>query len=424
MKLPPFTLIHRLAATEGAEEAGHEVAERRALLESAVDPAHASFATTLKRKLNHTLVNTSFARAPAGCTAGLVYMEAVPAYERVLADLERQSKVITVGIWELGTHAGYLPWLIERLNAAQPLFTFFKIQAAVPAGLVSRPSRIKAWSMEMERLGYISRQYRETITDNIIAEDFFGRAERVRKELGVEYLIGVTPSMVAGIEDDGQERTVYWNHLAVSEGRTILTSAYGMNAHAQKAKRPFEVALALVAVAQLVATLNPRIEYHDDVGCIFDYNQDHRAIVKSLRRPMIDKECLARLAPRFRDAAVALVEELGAYERGEGEQSGPSHSGGDPLGIDMLKFIEGLEETRKRLEERRLERRVINLNKASQEGTEYPREAVAGRTPAQSAEAEPDSDDATPPEPSSGGRTSSGGSGSSGGPAPAAPAAG
>jgi hypothetical protein len=319
MKLPPFTLIHRLAEPEGGEGAGDEVAERRALLESAVAPTRAGVASKLKRTFNHTLVKTSFARAPAGSIAALVRSEAVPAYEHVLADLERRPKVITVGIWELGTRAGYLPWLIERLNAAQPLFTFFKIQAAIPSGLVSRPSRVSQWLADM--LGHdLAPEDLEAITDNVIAEDFFGRAERVRKEIGVEYLIGITPSMVAG-DDDG---SIYWNHLSTSHGRTILASAYGMHAHAHKAGRPFEVAVALVAIAQLLATLNTRVQYHDDVGCLFDYTQDHRAIVKSLRQPMIEEVCFKRLAPRYQDAAAALVAALGDYERGGTEQHAPS----------------------------------------------------------------------------------------------------
>ena len=322
MKLPPFTLIHRLAEPEGAGDAGNEVAERRALPESAVAPTRASFASTLRRKFNQTLVNTSFARAPAGSIAALVRSEAVPAYEHVLADLERRPKVITVGIWELGTRAGYLPWLIERLNAAQPLFTFFKVQAAIPAGLDGRPERIREWSLKMVRQGYMPKRCRDVIADNVIAEDFFGRAESVRKELGLDYLIGVTPSMVAFTDDE--EGAAYWNHFTASRGRTLLYSAYRMSTHAQKAGRPFEVAVALATISQLLVDINPRVYYHANVGCIFDFNEDDRAIVKSLRRPMIEERCLKRIAPRYRDAAAALVAALGAYQRGETGRAEPT----------------------------------------------------------------------------------------------------
>jgi hypothetical protein len=274
MKLPPFTLVHKLTPVGAAGETAARVSERRVMLEAAAEEEHVNFSFGLNRNFRRTLVNTSFARAPAGCSAALLRSEALPAWEYVLSDLERRPKVITVGIWELGTRAGYLPWLIEQLNAAQPLFTFFKIQAAIPSGIVSRPERVKAWAAE--KLGHtVPKKKRDAIKDNVIAEDFFGRAERVRKDIGVELIVGVTPSMLAG--DDGE---IYWNHLATSHGRTILASAYGMQEHARKAKRPLEVAVGLVAIAQLLATLNPQVEYHDDVGCVFDYNQprDHRQV--------------------------------------------------------------------------------------------------------------------------------------------------
>lgn len=318
MKLPPFTLVHRLDALEEGGAAGHAAAERRTLLESAADPIHIKLASSLKRGFYRTLVNTSFAHAPAGSDVRVVYNEALPAWEYVLADMGRGDKVVTVGLWELGTHAGYLPWLIEQLNAAQTLFTFFKIQAAIPSGIVSRPERVKAWARRLEEQGYIMPLGDSGgIAENIIAEDFYGRAELVRKEIGVDYLVGVTSSMVAGSEDG----EVYWNHLAVSHGRTILASAHGMHALAQKAGRPYEVAIGMIAVAQLLVTLNSRLDYHKDRGCIFDYNLRHAAIVKSIRRPMIEDYCHDLMAPRYRDAAEALVAALGAYKRSTHESA-------------------------------------------------------------------------------------------------------
>jgi hypothetical protein len=67
------------------------------------------------------------------------------------------------------------------------------------------------------------------------------------------------------------------------------------------------------------------------VGCVFDYNQTHATIVKSLQEPMIEEVCLGRLAPRFRGPALALVNALGAYERPESPESSGSGETEDTL---------------------------------------------------------------------------------------------
>jgi hypothetical protein len=328
MKLPPFTLVHKMTALERPdEEAADPVAERREMFETVARPEHITFAHELKPNFRNTLVRTSFARAPAGSPADVLLREALPAWEQVIDDLGRRPKVVTVGIWELATQTGYLPWLIEKLNAAQPVFTFFKVQAAIPAGISYTRERLLAWLQEKVGRRLRKRELESLAPNQIVADDFFfRRAERIRKDVGIDYLIGVAPGLVAGEE----EGSIFWNYFAVSRARTMLTSAHSLLRYAGAAGRPVEMAVALVAITQLLVVTNPRVMYHPDTGCIFDFNEIHDNIVAVLKKPMIDPDCLKLIQPRYREAAAALVAALGTYTRGDAGAPAPDDSGPAP----------------------------------------------------------------------------------------------
>lgn len=300
MRLPPFTLVHKRTSLRGLKSE-NDVSDLKLRLLKVAEPELCAHLDNVKPRLRRTVLNSTFA---------LGSPEEVPTLKWVAFDLNRQSHVTTVGIWDLGTHAGFLPRLIEKLNLAQSAFTFFKVQAAIPAGMVSRPQRVAVWARE--NLGrQLTKDERDEIENNIISEDFFARAEQVRREVGVDYLIGVTPSMVAFTEDDW----TFWNYFSDSKRRTILASAYGVNEFSQKAGRPFEVAIAFIAIGQLLVELSTQLEFHEDRGCLFDENKVRQNIVNSLKELRIETDCLQLVASPYRAAALVMMDALKTYSR-------------------------------------------------------------------------------------------------------------
>lgn len=297
MKLPPFTLVYRPDDKGGARKARearlvdqlkqHSKGLPESLL--AVRPAlRGALLRTVERSSDLALSSSMLSRATQ--------------------DLRRQPKVEVVGLWDLSSQVGELPRVIEALNASQAALTFFEIQAAVPSGLISRPERVIAWA-EGRLARPLSRDEAAEIGNNVIYEDFAPRARTVRKELGLDHLVGFAPAMIA-LEEEGE---IYWNYFSMAEKGISLVSTYGIYAYARRARRPFEVAVAGIALSSLLATLNPKIEFHEENrGCLFDFNRDRDSLVATLRRAEIEPACLARIEPKYREAAVAMVAALRA----------------------------------------------------------------------------------------------------------------
>ena len=85
--------------------------------------------------------------------------------------------------------------------------------------------------------------------------------------------------------------------------------------YARQAKRPFEAAVAGIAISALLADINPSIQFHPtNRGCIFDFNRHRDSIVTNFKDPKIEDECLKKMEPKYRDAAVALIKKLRGFE--------------------------------------------------------------------------------------------------------------
>lgn len=295
MKLPPFTLVYRPerrdVQRQGRERSlAADLGEHAAGLEFSLD--------ALKPAIRRSLLATV---APAADRAG-----AAGHLAQAVTDLRRQAKVETVGFWDLSSQVGELPRVIEALNRVQPVFTFFEVQAAVPSGLISRPERVIAWAAEELERPLSTDETRE-IGSNVIFEDFAARARRVRRQLGLDHLIGVAPAMIA-FEEEG---TLYWNYFTMGEPRLLLVSTFAVAGYARKAGRPFEVAVAMLALSTLLATLNPKLDFHEEVrGCLFDFNRERSTLVKSLREVKVGAECVDKIRPKYRQATLAMVEAL------------------------------------------------------------------------------------------------------------------
>lgn len=287
MKLPPFTLVHSRATPrpKGAPR-----------LPKAVSGAKTNLQATLA---------TSFASGVLG--AG--------AFKRVSQDLGRREKVETVGIWDLGAWVGSLPKIIEAMNRAQPAIVIFDVQAAAPAGLRSRKERVILWAERVVKKK-LRKPERDELTDAIIDVDFFPPAEFVRKDLGIDYLIGLTAEPIAGeIEYDQGDRRVHSDFFWSMDRRIGLVSTSGLRKLAAKANRPFEFAAAYVFLASLLTAMNPKLVVHEENrGCLLDYNEDRRTIVRGFKSPMIEDSCMRKIKPAYRDMTTALLRALQHYQ--------------------------------------------------------------------------------------------------------------
>jgi hypothetical protein len=150
------------------------------------------------------------------------------------------------------------------------------------------------------------------IKNNIVADDYFGLADGIRKDFKIDYIIGITPSMVACEDQD----EIYWNHFSTFSHRAILVSTYQLRDFAEKTDRPFEAFLGGIIVAQLlVAKFYPKVGFHDNRGCLFDYNADRISLMDKVRDLKIESECLKGITPRYRPAAQSLIDFLRKLEK-------------------------------------------------------------------------------------------------------------
>lgn len=304
MKIPPFTLVHE-RSNESNKQLQNWLGARLDAIRSR-EPALADSLQKRSANLARALLSTSFAEQ-VDPTADDTHFSAL---KKVVADLERQPKVVTVGVWDLGARVGWLSRIVEVLNAAQGAFAIFQLEAAIPADIISRPERIAAWIREKTGKAP-GPKARKGIANSTIEDDFYKRAGVVRKDLGLDYLVGITPTMIAG-EDVNRE--VNWDYFSSSRGRLILASTYELRRFALKAGRPFEVAVGALITAQLLVAVNPRLDYHsENRKCLFDYNDDRVSIVDALKTLGIEDECLRKIRPEYREVARDLVEALKVY---------------------------------------------------------------------------------------------------------------
>ncbi|MBS1956576.1 MAG: hypothetical protein JST89_20480 [Cyanobacteria bacterium SZAS-4] len=229
-------------------------------------------------------------------------------------DLLTRTRVfpVIVGIWDLGSRIGFLLNLLDKLNKAQETIQFRQVYASIPAGLISKPARLREWMKDEKQM--LSEEDLDTLDDNIIANDYFQRAEVIRQTLGLSVLCGIVPSMIAGQDDSG----IYWNHFSSESdsGRELIVSTYEIREFADKAGKPVEAAVAGMMVAQLMVALNEKVGFHrESRQCFFDYNDQRTTIVDCIKACQVDEQCLNLLEPRYRSSMEALVKTISKYRR-------------------------------------------------------------------------------------------------------------
>ena len=201
--------------------------------------------------------------------------------------------------------------LLDKLNASQPLFTIFEIQAPIPSGLLKTPAGMAEWAARhLERP--LTKNERSGLKPQFIADDFFLAAEDVRTNLGLHLIVGMTPAMVAAVSHD----KVLWNLFSSVSGKTILLSTADLRQFAEQAGRPFKAAIGAILVAALLVAVNSKMKYHKkDSGCVFDYNGSRVSLVETIRAMQIERSCLEKLTSDQQEAGVSMLAALKRMKR-------------------------------------------------------------------------------------------------------------
>jgi hypothetical protein len=250
---------------------------------------------------------------------------------KTLHELTSGPKVQTIGIWDLDTTIGELPKLVTELTTAQPRFAFFHVHASVPSTLVTPGVQLASFIEKTSNKDSDSKReadYFDTMTaktrllgkkasslkDNLMADYFTPIARKIRKEFGLDSLVGVTRHMIAFTEDE----SLHYNYFSFSEGDEFLVSSYGMREYAQKAGKPFRAAVGYVIIGQLLAAVNPKIHYHPETkGCLFDFNESRDSIVEGVKSLKIDGDCMRKIKPGYRPVAQSFLDALNKIGTGD-----------------------------------------------------------------------------------------------------------
>jgi hypothetical protein len=311
MKLSPFTLVYKpyeksQESAEGSNSSSSPTKTRvRYLLEESSSEAKRNL---LKASVQFLSLNAESDDDEAG--------ERMSAFETLAADLGKSSNVVTVGLWDLGTRAGNLPKIVSRLNEGQKTFTFYDLQAPVPAGLISRRERILSWAekhggRKPQKINFAAHE------TNVIADDFFDYARQIRHYFNLAYVVGIVPQRITNLEVD--------NHVAVNryaassgragKGRYCLLSAYNLRRQAKETERNFEASVALLVVCQMLIALSKTLTYDSPKNCIFNCVANEPKRVAALKEFEIGADCLNQVSPLYQQSAGDLMRILREYER-------------------------------------------------------------------------------------------------------------
>jgi hypothetical protein len=233
-------------------------------------------------------------------------------------DRRRPTRVALV---DLGAWIGELDTLIERLNAAQMQYEFFRVRQAVPLWLTSQVPKLQQW-LESELRRPLTVDERSSLEPHVILDDYQRFGARIQKQYGIPYVFGLTPAPVTSSEDAGSPGK-FWDYVKcfiVSHKKVGLISTDGVLEFATKAKRPFVIGIGVLVIGAILAE-STNTKFHEkeeaDTGCIFDYCDKRNNLVLGIQRPHIEESCLFKLPPGRRAAAMRMVEVLSEWGRGD-----------------------------------------------------------------------------------------------------------
>jgi hypothetical protein len=125
--------------------------------------------------------------------------------------------------------------------------------------------------------------------------------------------------------------------IANTEYSSTPRSSYDLNRYVIEAHRPLEAALGRILISILLVALNPRLVYHSNTVCLFDFNEEREreerererereTIVNSIREARIDANCMKAI--RSSAPAVILFQKFDGGWRIKDEQGNSEKDSG------------------------------------------------------------------------------------------------
>lgn len=313
----PFTIINRNREVN-VKRAEFETNLAQGLKRSA--PKTAEMFERLPRPLREAALSSTAPLAPLNWVRSP--RKAIPEQSRLLSQFaavvkvaDTRARATTVGIIDLGARVSGLPRMIERMNNAQDRMVFIEVQTPVPAGMIKTGATLV---IEFERaLGRPLREdEKQDVVRNMLVNEFMMFAESVRQKNDLDSLVGITPAMLAFHE----RNDTHWNYFSYGNGASLsVVSTFGLRDYAARAGRPFEAAVGMLIVGQLIAARNHLVFHPETRGCPLDFNEDRESLVESIRPMRFDAECIKAIEARDRNEAKSARELMNALRRMKGE---------------------------------------------------------------------------------------------------------
>jgi hypothetical protein len=131
----------------------------------------------------------------------------------------------------------------------------------------------------------------------------------------VDVIVGLFGPMLAWTDYYGPQ-SFGWNFFSLGEGDEVAISSYGVREYAAKAGRPFEAAIAMMAMSQVWANMFVGLEFHTETrGCPFDFCEDRSDLVGSIKRMELCPESLAAIPLYEQSSVKKCLEAIRDYSR-------------------------------------------------------------------------------------------------------------
>jgi len=222
----------------------------------------------------------------------------------------RETKARRVGIWDMGAWVGYLEDILNLWNDCQSAFRFQAVYLSVPQQLTQGGDRTLAIARKRLSPRRIATHAAD-LRDNLHTDGLYPIADRIKDTLTYDQLVCLTPLMIASNEGDG----MIWNFFSESDDGVIFISAYEVREFARKAKRPFEAAIGMLILAQILMDACDLDSHSETRGCLFDFNEDRESLIVGLKKMDIDPICFSKIKPDLRKPAAQLLDVLRNYKR-------------------------------------------------------------------------------------------------------------
>lgn len=235
--------------------------------------------------------------------------------------LASKSAAKRIGILDIDVYAGFLFRVLDAINKSQKMFAFFQVEATTPVGLTASGERTREIAAK-----YGGDDGDPSISENVFAPDVFTFVRRIAETPGIDVLVCLIRPMIMDITTTNEDKIdgIGWNYFSTFDGNMILASAYDLREYALQADRPFEAALAIVILGQVISQHVPLTDASKKTGlgfhsrtraCVMDYCEQREDLVKVLRKPAICQACLDQIATSARKPVLAMLRAIDEYKR-------------------------------------------------------------------------------------------------------------